>query len=95
MGGDGAAEVAEATSAAMPLELGDVRRLRALLALRQVERHPLAFVQSAITLTRDGRVVDEHIITVIAADEAIAFVRVEPFHGAFHELPSFLAGLVT
>src|SRR4029453_17827534 len=42
-------------------EGSDVRSLRALLALLDVERDPLAFIERAVPAGLDGRVVDEDV----------------------------------
>ena len=61
----------------------DVLGLRALLALGDVERHLLAFLQLAEALGGDVRVVGEDVgAAAVLLDEAEALFRVEPLHGA-------------
>src|SRR4051812_42114130 len=60
----------------------DVLGRRALLALRDVEGHLLAFEQLAEALGGDVRVVGEHVgAATVLLDEAEALFRVEPLHG--------------
>src|SRR3954447_18700889 len=61
----------------------DVLGRRALLALRDVERHLLAFLELAEALGGDVRVVGEDVgAAAVLLDEAEALFRVEPLHGA-------------
>src|SRR5215510_9100669 len=60
----------------------DVLRLFTLPAGADVELDVLTFLQGAIPAALDRREVDEHIGSVLARDEAVALLRVEPFHGA-------------
>jgi len=61
----------------------DVLGLRALLALRDVEVHLLAFLQLAEALGCDVRVVGEDVgAATLLLDEAETLFRVEPLHGA-------------
>ena len=61
----------------------DVLRLRALLALRDVEGHLLAFPKLAVALGGDVREVGEDVgAAAVLLDEAEALFRVEPLHGA-------------
>ncbi|EGJ76514.1 putative cold shock protein [Streptomyces sp. Tu6071] len=57
-------------------------RLRALLALRDLELDPLTLLQGAVTVHLDRAVVDEYIRTTVDRDEAVALLRVEPLDGA-------------
>jgi hypothetical protein len=71
----------------MSLEAGsDLRNVLgrgALLALDDVELDPLALVESLESLTLDCAVMAEYILaTVIAGDEAIALLGVEPLYCA-------------
>src|ERR1700754_4767288 len=60
----------------------DVLGLRALLALRDVEGHLLAFQKLAEALGGDVRVVGEDVgAAAVLLDEAEALFRVEPLHG--------------
>ncbi|EOY48703.1 integral membrane protein [Streptomyces lividans 1326] len=60
----------------------DVLRLRALLALRDVEVHPLALLELAEALGGDVRVVGEDVgAAAVLRDETEALFGVEPLHG--------------
>src|SRR3954453_11342639 len=62
----------------------DVRRLRALLALLDVERDPLALVERAVPAGLDGGVVDEHVrAAAVRGGEAEPLLRVEPLDCSF------------
>src|SRR4051794_3541878 len=62
----------------------DVRRLRALLALLDVERDALAFIERAIPAGLDGAVVDEDgRSAAVGGGEAEPLLRVEPLHCSF------------
>src|SRR5690349_18563924 len=64
-------------------ERTNLLRLRALLALGDLELDPLVLLQSAVTARLDGREVDEHVSTpAVDGDEAEALVCVEPLHGS-------------
>jgi hypothetical protein len=67
----------------------DVVGLRSLLALRGLERHPLALVQGLEAASHDRRVVDEDVLApVVRRDESEALLAVEPLHNAFsHDFP--------
>src|SRR5215472_16113839 len=61
--------------------------LPALGALYEVELHRLAFLERTKTVRLDGAVVHEHVLTVLAADEAVTFGIVEPLHSSlFHNV---------
>src|SRR3712207_6344747 len=65
-------------------ERGDVRSLRALLALLDVERDPLAFIERAVPAGLDGRVVDEDVRSAtVGGGEAEPLLSVEPLHCSF------------
>src|SRR5262245_23057705 len=73
------------------LQLGNVGGLWSLFALSDFERHPLPFIERAVVIADDCRVVHEDVTTLIAADEAIPLGGIEPLHCALsHALPSFL-----
>src|SRR5206468_282308 len=62
------------------LQLDDVLRGRALLALDHVELDPLALGQALEALGLDGRMVDEAVLlTALGRDETEALGVVEPF----------------
>src|SRR5689334_16544949 len=64
-------------------ERANLLRLRALLALGDLELDPLVLLQSAVPARLDGREVDEHVSTpAVDGDEAEALVCVEPLHGS-------------
>jgi hypothetical protein len=56
----------------------DVLGLQALRPLLHVELDPLAFVERAVAVGLNGRVVDEDVFTGVALDETESFVVVEP-----------------
>src|SRR4051794_27960786 len=65
-------------------ERRDVRSLRALLALLDVERDPLAFIERAVPAGLDGRVVDEDVRSAtVGGGEAEPLLSVEPLHCSF------------
>src|SRR4029078_12927334 len=72
---------------------GDVRCLRALLALLEVERDLVAFGDPG---SRGEAVdVDERVLaTTLDLDEAVALVVVEPLHGSVCHMGSLLGVLV-
>src|SRR4051812_24559915 len=64
-------------------ERTNLLRLRALLALGDLELDSLVLFQSAVAARLDGREVDEHVRTsAIDRDETEALVCVEPLHGS-------------
>src|SRR5689334_13485913 len=70
--------------------LGDVRRLKTLRTLRDLERHPLSLVEGAEAGTRDRRVVHEHVLALVGGDEPVTLLAVEPLYLAgSHVVPSF------
>ena len=56
----------------------DVRRLQALGALGRVELNGRAFAQGAEAATLNRGKVNEHVVTILARDEAEALCVVEP-----------------
>ena len=60
------------------LQLGNVGRLRSSFALRNVETDLLAFVETAVAFTNDRGLVNEQVVTVVAADEAKPLLSIEP-----------------
>src|SRR4051794_11041307 len=60
--------------------LGDVRCLQALRTFGDFELDLLPLFQSAETLARDRRVVHEHVLTILLANEPEPLLRVEPLH---------------
>src|SRR3954468_210152 len=71
-------------------ERADVLRLRALLALGDVELHLLILVEAAEAARRDRGEVGEDVgAAVVRADEAEALVGVEPLHGTCSHVCSF------
>src|SRR5207248_6158409 len=64
----------------------DVRGLRALRALHNLERHALAFGQRLVAVHPDRREVHEHIVATFTLDEAVALLVREPLNGALCQL---------
>src|SRR4249920_1751030 len=64
----------------------DVFRLGSLLALGDVELDLLSFLQAAVAAAGDRAEVHEHVRGALDRDEAVAFVAVEPLHGALCHL---------
>jgi len=59
----------------------DVYRRWAFLALLDVEAHFLTFVKCLVTITSDGCVVNEYVLSAIfRSDKAKTFRRVEPLY---------------
>jgi len=58
----------------------DVGRLRAALALDDIEFHTFALFQRLEPFFLNGRIVNEHILPVLIGNETVPFFRVEPFH---------------
>ena len=73
--------VAPATRALRSDE-ANVLRLFTLPARTDVELDRLPFLQGAVPAALNRREVDEHIGPVLARDEAVALLCVEPFHGS-------------
>src|SRR5581483_2557047 len=64
----------------------DVRGLRALGALHNLERHLLTLGQRLVPVHPDRREVHEDVVPALALDEAVALLVREPFHGALCQL---------
>ena len=62
---------------------GHALRLWAFLPLDNFELNIIAFLEALVTLRLDGTVVDEHIGTIIAADETKALCVIKPFNFTF------------
>src|SRR5580693_5014117 len=60
----------------------DCLRLRAAIALRDLELDPLPFFKGAVAIHLDGGEVHKHVPATVDRDEAVALVRVEPLDGA-------------
>src|SRR5581483_2325510 len=76
----------------------DLLRLRALLALRDLELHALTVLKGLVPVHLDRGEVDEHVLPPVDRDEAVALLAVEPLHGALCHgaLPHFdVLGLPT
>jgi len=65
-------------------------RLRALLALNNVELDFVAFFERFVSVQLDCRVVDEYIWPVFASDESVALGVVKPLNLSFVLSHSFL-----
>lgn len=59
-----------------------VLRLQSFLALNDYELYTLAFIQVTVSITNNGIVMDEYIITIFRFNETVAFATIEPFYGA-------------
>src|SRR5690348_13457440 len=64
-----------------PSSRGDFFSLQALLALHNLERHLLAFLQALEARAGDGTKMHEHVGAVLTADEAEPLGVVEPLDG--------------
>jgi hypothetical protein len=62
------------------LEAHYVFRLQTLWALANFEFYGLAFIQAAVTLRLNGRVMHKNILTGLALDEAKTLARIKPLH---------------
>src|SRR5581483_6481330 len=70
----------------------DVRRLGALLPLRDVVLHPLVLLEVAVALAGDRAEVHEHVgAAVLRSDEAEALLAAEPLHGSSCHVHSLLS----
>src|SRR5690349_9694333 len=69
--------------------------LRTLLALDDLEGHPLPLVEALVPVHLDGRVVDEDVLAAVDGDEAEALLGVEPLHGALCHARSHVSCLRT
>src|SRR5689334_121126 len=67
--------------------------LRALLPLGHVELDALTLFEGLVPVHLDGRVVDEHVLTAVHGDEAVALLGVEPLHGALCHVHSYLGAI--
>ena len=65
------------------LQTDNVGRLRALLAIDNVELDFLVLVKGLITVHLDRAEMDENVLALFGRDEAEALGAVEPFHFAF------------
>jgi hypothetical protein len=76
------------------LELDDILRLRAFLALRDGKLNALTFMQFAETVADNCAEVDKNVGTGLAFNKAKAFRAVEPLHNTLfflgHDLDSLL-----
>ena len=69
----------------------DVLGLPALRAFDYIELHLLTFLEAAESGCLDGGEVNEHILTVLAADESITLRVVKPLYcSCFHGVALFL-----
>src|ERR1700682_5828142 len=73
----------------------DVRGLRALRALHNLERHALALGQRLVAVHADRREVHEHIVATFTLDEAVALLVREPLNGALCQLWFLLTATTT
>ena len=73
---------------ALPARFLHVGSLRTFRSLHDLEFDRISFLQSAITLSHNGRIVNENIRAIVTADEAVPLGVIEPFHGAAQAEPS-------
>src|ERR1700761_5611122 len=79
----------------LPADLRDDNHLvslRAPVALRDLELHPLALFEGAVAIRLDRGEVDENVLTTVYGDKAVSLVRVEPLDGALShskQLPNY------
>lgn len=71
------------------LELPDVGCLWSLLTLHNLELHFIAFLKALVALGLYGAEMDEHIGTVLLADESKALPIVEPLNCACRHVCTF------
>src|ERR1035437_8006580 len=75
--------------------LGHIGGLRPFLSLDNLKLHLVALLQALVAFGGDGAVMNEHIRSIVTAEEAVSFGVVEPLHGALqtfrHVRPLFLA----
>src|SRR2546425_4226452 len=64
----------------------DVRGLRALGALHDLEFHTLTFRQRLVPLLRDRGEVNEDVLSTLTLDESVALLVREPLDGALSQL---------
>jgi len=64
------------------LEYDYVSRLRAFLALNDIELYALAFLQIFVSFTNDSVVMDKNIFAFRALNETKTFGAIEPLNGA-------------
>ena len=79
----------------LKLKADYVFRLQALWALTYLKLHSLPFIQAAVTLRLNGRVMHENVLTGLALNEAKTFACIEPLHSSlfFHLFSLFLGYL--
>jgi len=65
-------------------DLRDVGGLGTFRALDNLKFDWVSFLQSTVTFTDDGGIMDKNVRPVIAPDEAVPFGIVKPFHGSVH-----------
>ena len=54
--------------------------MRSFLAVNDLKLHVIAFSQTLVAFTCDAGIVDEHIRSVIAADESVPLGIIEPLN---------------
>ena len=78
-------------------DLGNVRRLRSLLAFGDLELDLVAFLQALVSFGSDRAVMNENVRPIRAPNEPVAFGVIEPLDGSFqtfHARPSFRTSFV-
>src|SRR5215217_5814396 len=68
---------------------GDVRSLKALVALHDFELDALPLGQRAVAVHLNRAVVDEDVVSPLSLDEAVALLVREPLDRAFSHASSF------
>src|SRR5579864_2986256 len=66
------------------LSFHNICRLRAFLALGDLELNLIAFLQALVALGGDRAVVHKHIGPIRATNEPVSFRVIEPLYGSFH-----------
>lgn len=67
-----------------------VRRLRTVLAFGDFKFNLVAFLQTLVSLSRDGAEVNKNVWAIFSSDEPVSFCVIEPLYRALHAL---LAGI--
>ena len=68
------------SSLAMQLDYGDVDCSRTFLALLDVKRYLVAFIERLESARINTRVMHKYIRTIFLLDETIAFTTIKPFY---------------
>ena len=71
--------------------LAHIGSLRPFLALDDLEFNLVAFLQTFVTITGNGAIVDEYIRSAFTPQEAVPFRVVKPLNGAFYTFHLFFS----